>query len=754
MNTKRHTILITIVLAMILLVGALGPTSLQALPRATVQRAMKAVVEIVAIEEGAGGVIVAKWGGSGTIMSEDGLILTNCHVAFPQAMRNDPGLEYDALVIGITTRSDEPPRYAYLAEVVQYDATLDLAVIQITHTFDGTPVVAAELNLPTVPVGDSDEMEIGDSLSIFGYPGIGGDTLTLTSGTVSGFNRERGVEGRAWIKTDATIAGGNSGGMALNEQGELIGVPTRAGAGGVGKTVDCRPVADTNGDGVINDKDTCVPIGGFLNALRPVNLARSLLDAAKLGLGPKPLPAAGGPSKQPSGTPHVSRLIFAPAVDDCDQPAGVVDSFPSGTEEIYLFFDYSNFQDGIAWQPALYYNGKEDPDVWPVYAWDGGESGSWWISLSNDPLADGEYEFALIYDDKKIGSASVEVGGTEREQPAFSTITFSAGEDEGCLLPGGIGEIKAVASYTNMTSSTKWSYVWYYELERIADNDGKPISGSSGETTFSLTNKQGFDVGAYRLELYIGDSLAGSSDVLLAGETKSGGTTGSGPLGPITFGSEVDSNGELLDPGTTFSSGTLQLYAAVDYQGMQDGWEIGRRWSIDGDIVVDSVDAWDAGESGENYHFWINSRSGSLPDGEYKLDLLVEGQLAQSGSATIGDGSGRTPDPTPIPANQRVEVYGWIMDADTGQGIPGALFLVLLPGITVDDFEWSVEELYASAEADRSGYFELSAPLVRGEEYSLIIGAKGYDLISQDDVTVGEDVESPLEVEFTLQRAQ
>ena len=753
MRTKRHTILITLILTLTLLIGALGPTSIQALPRTTVQQAMKAVVEIVAIEEGAGGMIIAKWGGSGTIVSKDGLILTNCHVALPSAMRNDPGLDYDALVIGITTRSDEPPQYVYLAEVVQYDASLDLAVIQITRTFDGTPVVAAELNLPTVPVGDSDDLEIGDGLSIFGYPSIGGETLTLTTGNVSGFNRERGVEGRAWIKTDATIAGGNSGGMALNEQGELAGVPTQAGAGGVDKTVDCRAIADTNGDGVINDEDTCVPIGGFLNALRPVNLAKPLLDAAKLGLEPMPMPSSVSPTKRLSGTPRVSRPLFATATDDCDQPVGVVDSFPSGTEEIYLFFDYSDFQDGPAWQPVAYYNGEEDPDVWPLYAWDGGESGGWWISLSNDPLADGEYEFVLLYDDKKVGSASMEIGGPERAQPAFGSITFSAGEDEGCLLQAGIGEIQAVASYTNMTSSTKWSYVWYHELERMAGGDGKPVSGSSGVTTFSLTNKQGFDVGTYRLELYIGDRLAGTSDVLLAGETEPGGTTGAGPLGPITFGSETDSNGNLLDPGTSFPSGTLKLYGEMDYQGMQDGWEVGRRWSIDGDVVVDAVEAWDAGESGEGYHFWINSRSGSLPDGEYKLDLLVEGQLAQSGSATIGDGA-RTPDPTPIPAAQRVEVYGWINDADTGQGIPGALFLVLRPGISVDDFEWTDEELYAIGEADRKGYFELTASLVRGEAYSLIVGAKGYEMISEDDVTVDEDVESPLEVEFTLQRAE
>ena len=43
---------------------------------------------------------------------------------------------------------------------------------------------------------------------------------------------------------------------------------------------------------------------------------------------------------------------------------------------------------------------------------------------------------------------------------------------------------------------------------------------------------------------------------------------------------------------------------------------------------------------------------------------------------------------------------------------------------------------------------------VHGEEYGLIIEAKGYDLIAEDDVSVGEDVESPIEVTFTLQRAR
>ncbi len=47
--------------------------------------------------------------------------------------------------------------------------------------------------------------------------------------------------------------------------------------------VDCRVLADTNRDGRIDDRDSCVPTGGFINALRPINLALPLIEAARSG---------------------------------------------------------------------------------------------------------------------------------------------------------------------------------------------------------------------------------------------------------------------------------------------------------------------------------------------------------------------------------------------------------------------------------------------------------------------------------------
>jgi S1-C subfamily serine protease len=114
---------------------------------------------------------------------------------------------------------------------------------------------------------------------------------------VSGFDSEDGVEGRAWIKTDAAISGGNSGGTGVDNDGHLVGVPTRIFSNKEGQSVDCRRLADTNGDGKIDENDTCIPVGGFINALRPVNLAKALIDEARNGSngpGPAPTPEPAG----------------------------------------------------------------------------------------------------------------------------------------------------------------------------------------------------------------------------------------------------------------------------------------------------------------------------------------------------------------------------------------------------------------------------------------------------------------------------
>ncbi len=247
----------------------------------------RAVVQIVALDADG----EPLWSGSGSIISPDGLILTNAHIVLPD--RGEP--EVATLLVLLTEHEDRPPRPRFYAEVLQADPNLDLAVLRIARDLDGQPVRAADLNLPYLPLGDPADLRLGDELTILGYPGIGGNTITLTKGEVAGFIEEAPYGPRAYIKTTATLAGGNSGGAALNTRGELVAVPTRFGVDAE-EVVDCRVLVDTNQDGVIDDRDACVPIGGFINALRPVNLAEDMITAARRGevALPTPPPARGG----------------------------------------------------------------------------------------------------------------------------------------------------------------------------------------------------------------------------------------------------------------------------------------------------------------------------------------------------------------------------------------------------------------------------------------------------------------------------
>lgn len=363
---------------------------------------------VVLIQALSGGDVV--WSGSGTIVSADGLILTNAHVI---DNRFD---EYDTLGIGITRETDEAPKTEYLADVVAVDFALDLALVQIAELIDGGP---APRDFPFVIIGDSDALEIGDEIRILGYPGIGGDTITFTNGSVSGFTAERSVGNRAWIKTDATIAGGNSGGLAVNDAGELIGVPTVVGSGAGAETgyVDCRVLEDTNNDGFLDDRDTCVTVGGFINGLRPVGLAADMIAAAEAGEAYVSAyyeeEFAEVPGDFDASAVELSNLLFSTGVTIDDEPTEVLALIPSNPTRVCGFWDYEGMQDGMTWDALWYLDGELSEDASVIAdTWVGGETGTWWVCVLDEEfgLPNGLYELVLQIEGSPTGSDAVHVG--------------------------------------------------------------------------------------------------------------------------------------------------------------------------------------------------------------------------------------------------------------------------------------------------------------------------------------------------------
>lgn len=317
MRTLKRVLVGALALALVAGLAGAAPSPSLALERSIRQQLFKVAVQLgplLEVEQDGKTSLRSKGWGSGTIISADGYILTNYHVVDVEDLKyevpENVTVREGEMAVFATVNVDQPPVPAFIAEVVASEPELDLAVLRVVSTPDGKPVNWKQTKLPYAVLGDSDELLPLDKIYIFGYPGIGGDTITVVEGEVSGFTAQQGVGNRAWIKTNATIAGGNSGGTAVDEGGKLIGVPTRAGSGSeTGSYVDCRPLADTNGDGQLDEDDTCVPIGGFINALRSINAAKPLINKAMKGAQPTPAPgktptpAKGQPTPRPQATP-------------------------------------------------------------------------------------------------------------------------------------------------------------------------------------------------------------------------------------------------------------------------------------------------------------------------------------------------------------------------------------------------------------------------------------------------------------------
>jgi S1-C subfamily serine protease len=140
-------------------------------------------------------------------------------------------------VISIPVDPHRPSVESFRGHVEKIDKPRDVALVRVTSGFYGQPLPSGYV-FPTVEMGGSEELAIGEPLWLVGYPSTGGQgsrvTITATRGIVSGFDR---AEFGTVVKTDATITLGNSGGAAIDSQGRIVGVPTstvEVGSGHIG----------------------------------------------------------------------------------------------------------------------------------------------------------------------------------------------------------------------------------------------------------------------------------------------------------------------------------------------------------------------------------------------------------------------------------------------------------------------------------------------------------------------------------------
>ena len=151
--------------------------------------------------------------GSGFIIDNDGRILTNNHVV------------ENATEITVTLLD----KRQFKAKIVGQDPATDVAVIQIK----------APRDIPTLPLGDSDKIRVGDWAIAIGTP-LGELQGTVTAGIISAKGRSAlnivggGPDYQDFIQTDASINFGNSGGPLMNIRGEVVGINTAINPSGQG----------------------------------------------------------------------------------------------------------------------------------------------------------------------------------------------------------------------------------------------------------------------------------------------------------------------------------------------------------------------------------------------------------------------------------------------------------------------------------------------------------------------------------------
>jgi serine protease Do len=178
--------------------------------------ATKTIVQVQVGDISEDGEFLPSGGGSGVVISSDGLIMTNHHV----------------IDNSVQVRVVFEDGRMYESKIVGSDRLTDIGLLKISAS-----------NLVPISIGNSESLKVGDLAVAIGHPLTLGAAPTVTTGVVSALERRLDVGSEAMdsgvtlfglIQTDAPITRGSSGGALINNNGELIGITTAIATADVG----------------------------------------------------------------------------------------------------------------------------------------------------------------------------------------------------------------------------------------------------------------------------------------------------------------------------------------------------------------------------------------------------------------------------------------------------------------------------------------------------------------------------------------
>lgn len=190
------------------------------------------------------------WSGSGALILDGKYVVTNAHVAALSAKDGPKYSDCKILTIGLSDSSGLNPLDYVGGSVSTIDTERDLALIELN-----VPISSSDRKSLSIR---SNDIGLESTIRVFGYPGIGGDSLTVSSGIISGLDQS---EKFSYFKTNADISAGNSGGPVVDNKGRLVGIATSIAR----QEVDC------------SSGTTCYTEGNGLGLVRPISLLQPLI---------------------------------------------------------------------------------------------------------------------------------------------------------------------------------------------------------------------------------------------------------------------------------------------------------------------------------------------------------------------------------------------------------------------------------------------------------------------------------------------
>jgi S1-C subfamily serine protease len=224
--------------------------------------------------------------GSAVIVRKDGLVITNFHViAQDRSTRT-----FDEIFLSLPSDPSADATTAqrqFKLKIMLTNQDRDLALLRIMpDATEAKSEAKPSIELPYLVLADSHKVELLDDVFIIGFPEKGGTTVTVNPGVIEGKDALDD-----WIKTNGRLLHGNSGGAAVNSEGQLIGVPTR----------------------VVVDSDAEKTYGS-VGYLRPAHLVAAMISKYQeaemnAAAAPKPAPAVAPNNSPANDTRAVNTIV-------------------------------------------------------------------------------------------------------------------------------------------------------------------------------------------------------------------------------------------------------------------------------------------------------------------------------------------------------------------------------------------------------------------------------------------------------------